>query len=62
MFIACPVHSDLQDAEWYEDLYEAKENALEWSVELHGKDIVIYEAVDGKDGVYDFNKLCHICA
>jgi len=33
MFIACPVTFPLEDAEWFEDIADAKEDALDWSVE-----------------------------
>ena len=62
MFLSCPVSFDLIDAEWYDDVNDAKEDALDWSVELSGENVIVYEALEGKDGDYEFNKLCAICA
>jgi hypothetical protein len=61
MFIACPVTFILEDAEWYDDIDEAKENALDWSVELSGENVIVYEAINN-EGDYSFNKLYSICA
>ena len=62
MFLSCPVSFDLIDAEWYDDVNDAKEDALDWSVELSGENVIVYEALEGEDGDYEFNKLCAICA
>lgn len=62
MFISCPVSFDLIDAEWYDDLDDAKEDALDWSVELSGENVIVYQAVESDDGDYEFNKLCAISA
>lgn len=62
MFVICPVSFDLIEAEWFDDLYDAKEDALNWSVELSGEKVIVYEAQEDEDGVCDFNKLCAICA
>jgi hypothetical protein len=62
MFLSCPVSYDLIDAQWYQDLDEAKEDALDWSVELSGENVIVYQAVEGADGEYEFNKLYAICA
>jgi len=62
MFLSCPVSLDLIDAQWYQDLDEAKEDALDWSVELSGENVIVYQAVEGKDGDYNFNKLFAISA
>ena len=45
MFVICPASFDLIDAEWFDDVYEAKEVALEWSVELAGRNVIVYKAV-----------------
>jgi len=62
MFVICPASFDLIEAEWFDDLYDAKEDALDWSVELSGENVIVYEAQEDEDGSYDFNKLCSICA
>jgi hypothetical protein len=62
MFITCPASFDLADAEWFADLYDAKDNALDWSVELAGENVIVYEAQEDEDGSYDFKKLCAIYA
>jgi hypothetical protein len=61
MFVVCPVSFDLQDAEWHDDLYDAKEDAMDWSVELDGENVIVYEAVEGNSG-YDFKPLTKVCA
>lgn len=61
MFIICPVSFDLADANWYEGLEDAKEDALEWSVELDGENVGVYEAIED-DGGYKFNRLSFIFA
>jgi hypothetical protein len=62
MFVSCPVSFDLIDAEWYDDVDEAKEDALVWSVELSGENVIVYQAVESEDGEYEFNKLYAIFA
>lgn len=62
MFLICPTSFSLEDAEWFDDVYDAKEEALDWSVELAGENVIIYEAIQDDDGAYDFNKLYAICA
>jgi hypothetical protein len=61
MFVICPVSFDLEDAEWHDDLYDAKEDAMNWSVELNGENVIVYEAVEGNYG-YDFKPLTKVCA
>ena len=61
MFIACPVTFILEDAEWYDDIDDAKEDALDWSVELSGENVIVYEAIEGNYG-YDFKPLSTISA
>lgn len=61
MFVACPVTFILEDAEWFDDIDEAKENALDWSVELSGENVIVYEAIEGNYG-YDFKPVSSICA
>ena len=62
MFLSCPVSFDLIDAQWYDDIDEAKEDALDWSVELSSEKVIVYRAVEGNAGDYEFNKLYAICA
>lgn len=62
MFLSCPVSYDLIDAEWYQDVDDAKEDALDWSVELSGESVIVYQAEEGEDGEYEFKKLYSICA
>ena len=62
MFVSCPVSFDLIDAEWYQDVDNAKEDALDWSAELSGENVIVYRAVEGEDGDYEFKKLYSICA
>ena len=62
MFITCPASFDLIDAEWFDDLYDAKEDALNWSCDLDGEKVIVYEAQEDEDGSYDFKKLCAIYA
>ncbi len=61
MFLACPVSFDLMDANWYENLDDAREDALDWSVELAGENVIVYEAIES-DGSYNFNRLYSIFA
>ena len=62
MFVACPTTIDLCDAEWYDELADAKQNALDWSVERHGENVIVYEATELDDGELKFNKLYSISA
>lgn len=62
MFVICPASFDLVDAEWFDNVYEAKEEALDWSVELDGRNVIVYQAVEEDDGAYEFNQLYAICA
>ena len=62
MFVICPASFDLVDAEWFDNVYEAKEEALDWSVELSGEDVIVYEAIEEYEGSYDFRKRYSICA
>ena len=59
MFVCCPVSFDLSDAEWFDNVNDAKDDALVWSVELNGENVVVYEAVEGNYG-YKFNPLSSI--
>jgi len=61
MFIACPVTSFIEDAEWYDDIDAAKEDALDWSAELSGQNVFVYEAIEGNYG-YDFKPVYMISA
>jgi hypothetical protein len=51
----------LSDAEWYDNVDDAKENALVWSVVCNGEKVVVYEFVEG-DNCYDFNPLVSVFA
>lgn len=62
MFVSCPVSFDLIDAEWYDDVDNAKDDALDWSVELNGENVIVYEAIENDDGDYQFNSLYSISA
>ena len=62
MFVACPVTFDLEDAEWFNDVDDARETALDWSVELQGENVNVYEAVETEDGSYEFHSLYSIFA
>jgi hypothetical protein len=62
MFVTCPVTSTLEDAEWFDDIDDAKEDALDWSVKLSGENVIVYQAVEGEDGAYDFKPVSSICA
>jgi hypothetical protein len=62
MFLSCPASFDMIDAEWYQDVDNAKEDALDWSVELSGETVFVYQAFEGEDGDYEFKKLCSVCA
>ena len=61
MYLSCPVTYDLQDAEWFEDLQDAKDDAMDWSIDLNGEKVIVYEAIDGPYG-YDFKPLTSIFA
>lgn len=61
MFVACPVGVLLEDANWYETLEDAQEDALDWSVELSGENVIVYEAIEA-DGGYKFQPLKMIFA
>ena len=62
MFVACPVTFILEDAEWFDDIDEAKEEALDWSAELSGENVIVYEAIEEDDGAYEFKPLSSIFA
>ena len=62
MFVICPASFDLVDAEWFDNVYEAKEEALDWSAELAGRNVIVYEALEDDDGAYDFKPVSSICA
>jgi hypothetical protein len=50
MFAVLPTSADFckDDAQWYTDLEHAYDVAFDWSVELHGDRVNIYEVVRGK--------------
>lgn len=59
MYLSCPVSFNLEDAEWFDNLSDAKDDALNWSIDLNGEKVIVYEAVDSSDG-YDFKPLTSI--
>lgn len=50
MFAVLPTSTDFckEDAEWYTDLEKAYDVAFDWSVELHGDRVNVYEVYQGK--------------
>lgn len=62
MFLICPKSYPLCDAEWFNDLTDAKEDALDWSVDLSGETVIVYKAIQEDDGAYEFKKLFAIFA
>ena len=50
MFAILPTSEDFiqDDAEWFTDLEQAYDSALNWSVELDGGQVNIYESYGGK--------------
>lgn len=62
MFICCPVSLDLMDANWHLTLHEAREEALDWSVDMNGENVIVYRAEEEDDGGYKFRKICSIFA
>jgi hypothetical protein len=61
MYLSCPVTFDLQDAEWFDNLQSAIDDAMDWSVQLSGENVIVYKAIDGPYG-YDFQPLKSIYA
>ena len=61
MFLSCPVTFDLQDAEWFDNIQDAKDDAMNWSIKLSGENVIVYEAIDGPYG-YDYKPLTSIFA
>jgi len=61
MYLSCPVTFDLQDAEWFDSLQSAIDDAMDWSIELSGENVIVYQAVDSDNG-YTFNPLKSIYA
>jgi len=59
MFAVLPTSTDLckDDAEWCADLDKAYDVAFDWSVELHGDRVNVYEFYAGK-----FVKLAEVFA
>jgi len=60
MFVCCPVSFDLCDAEWFTNLDDAKDDALDWSIERNGENVVVYEALDAGEDGYTFNPIFSI--
>lgn len=50
MFAILPTSDDycVADAEWFNDLDHAYDSAFDWSVELNGQQVNIYEDCQGK--------------
>lgn len=61
MFVVRPVSFDMEDAKWHDQIEDAKEDAMDWSIELNGENVIVYEAVEGNYG-YDFKPLTKVCA
>ena len=61
MYLSCPVTFDLGDAEWFDNIQDAKDDAMDWSAQLNGENVIVYEAIDGPYG-YDFKPLTSIFA
>jgi hypothetical protein len=61
MYLSCPVTFDLEDAEWFDNLQSAVDDAMDWSVQLSGENVIVYKAIDGPYG-YDFQPLKSIIA
>ena len=59
MFVVCPITFDLIDANWYESIEDAKEDAFQWSVELNGESVQVYEAIP-ENRAYTLKPLCLI--
>lgn len=62
MYLSCPVSVDLEEANWSLTLNEAREDALEWSVERNGENVIVYRAIEEDGGGYKFRKICSIFA
>ena len=56
MYLSCPVSFDLEDAEWFDNISDAQDDAIDWSVQLNGEKVIVYEAIDSSNG-YTFNPL-----
>jgi len=54
MFAILPISEDFvkDDAEWFTDLERAYDSAFDWSVELGGVQVNIYEQYGGKLSLY----------
>ena len=54
MFAILPTSTDFvkDDAEWFTDLEQAYDAAFDWSVELGGGQVNIYEQYGGKLNLY----------
>ena len=59
MFAILPTSEDVceGDAKWFTDLEQAYNSALDWSVELHGERVNVYEVRRGK-----FNPIARVFA
>lgn len=59
MFAICPVSYPMEDAVWFFDRHEARDSALDWSVELAGDSVIVYSATP-TDGEYSFKQLYQV--
>jgi hypothetical protein len=48
MFAVCPKSSSLIDSVYFYDLDSAKDDALDWSVELNGDSVIVYQVPQSK--------------
>ena len=58
-FAIIPVGNDEQDALYYDSYREAKDSALQWSVEIYGKSVAILERDYEND---DYEIITQVCA
>lgn len=61
-FISCPSNYSFEDAKWFHTYDEAYESSLQWSVELSGKEVLIYEVVENEADENEFHILCSVFA
>ncbi len=61
MFAICPKGYVIEDFSLFDDVEDAKESALDWSAELGGEGVMVYEAIQGNYG-YDYKPICEVFA
>lgn len=59
MFAICPVSYPMEDAQWFLNKHEARDSALDWSVELAGESVIVYTAIP-VNGFYQFKQLYQV--